>query len=302
MYQKAVALWHGLSAAEKGEWESQARPKHMTGFAWFMSQALKPNPGLYLPLQGGTMQGIIEMDGWPVRNMLDPVNPQDADTEAARDAAIAAAIGGSLTCDIYGYDGSNWQKLLVESAAQHNLRVRLYAGANAIDTHSGLGHVTTVMYGLVTRAIVCGYDGTDFPRVYARAGNADNESTAHTGLVTNARLFGYDGEAWDRLRTWSTGVLKIGRAEVDSTTIRKTAAGAVVGGAHRLFWVACSPDAPAAEWELTDAVGGGQPVVYDHFDNDRHSEQLIFDPPMKFTTGIWIEKFDHMKSLTFCYT
>ena len=77
MYQKAVALWHGLSAAEKGEWESQARPKHMTGFAWFMSQALKPNPGLYLPLQGGTMQGIIEMDGWPVRNMLDPVITAD---------------------------------------------------------------------------------------------------------------------------------------------------------------------------------------------------------------------------------
>ncbi|GAJ21836.1 unnamed protein product, partial [marine sediment metagenome] len=47
MYQKAVALWHALSAAEKADWESLARPRHMTGFAWFMSQCLRPNPGIY---------------------------------------------------------------------------------------------------------------------------------------------------------------------------------------------------------------------------------------------------------------
>lgn len=61
MYQKAVALWHALSASEQQDWESQARSRHMTGFAWFMSQALKPNPGLYLPLQGGIMAGDIDM-------------------------------------------------------------------------------------------------------------------------------------------------------------------------------------------------------------------------------------------------
>ena len=77
MYQKAVALWHGLSAAEKAEWESQARPKHMTGFAWFMSQALRPNPGLYLPLQGGTMQGIIDMNGHKIEDLPDPLAAQE---------------------------------------------------------------------------------------------------------------------------------------------------------------------------------------------------------------------------------
>lgn len=61
MYLKAVALWHELSASEKEDWESAARPKHMTGYAWFISQCLKPNPGIYLPLQGGTMQGDIDM-------------------------------------------------------------------------------------------------------------------------------------------------------------------------------------------------------------------------------------------------
>jgi len=77
MYQKAVALWLALSAAEKQEWESLARPKHMTGFAWFMSQALKPNPGLYLPLQGGTMQGNIDMAKFRLLRLPAPVDAQE---------------------------------------------------------------------------------------------------------------------------------------------------------------------------------------------------------------------------------
>ncbi|MBA7566889.1 hypothetical protein ES708_08588 [subsurface metagenome] len=81
MYQKAVALWHALSAAEKQEWESLARPKHMTGFAWFVSQALKPNPGLYLPLQGGKMQGDIDMDKNPIRSLRKPVDDQEPVTK-----------------------------------------------------------------------------------------------------------------------------------------------------------------------------------------------------------------------------
>lgn len=79
MYQKAVALWHALSEAEKQDWESQARSRHMTGYAWFISQALKPNPGLYLPLQGGTMQGDIHIDGHLLDGLADPL----ADTEAS---------------------------------------------------------------------------------------------------------------------------------------------------------------------------------------------------------------------------
>ncbi|GAI68401.1 unnamed protein product [marine sediment metagenome] len=77
MYQKAVALWHALSAEEKQEWESLARPKHMTGFAWFVSQALKPNPGLYLPLQGGRMAGGIDMAKNWIRNVRKPLDDQE---------------------------------------------------------------------------------------------------------------------------------------------------------------------------------------------------------------------------------
>lgn len=89
MYQKAVALWHLLSAAEKQEWESAARPRHMTGFAWFMSQCLRPNPGIYLPLQGGTMSGDIDMDGYKIEDLPDPAAAQNAATKAYVDALEA---------------------------------------------------------------------------------------------------------------------------------------------------------------------------------------------------------------------
>lgn len=72
MYQLAVELWHALSAAEKLAWESSARPRHMTGFAWFMSQALRPNPGLYLPLLGGAMQGDIDIATFRLLNLPAP--------------------------------------------------------------------------------------------------------------------------------------------------------------------------------------------------------------------------------------
>ncbi|MBA7615190.1 hypothetical protein ES703_22468 [subsurface metagenome] len=77
MYQKAVALWQALSGAEKQEWESLARPKHMTGFAYFISLALKPNPGLYLPLQGGTMAGDIDMAKHRLLRLPAPVDAQE---------------------------------------------------------------------------------------------------------------------------------------------------------------------------------------------------------------------------------
>jgi len=33
----------------------------MTGYAYYMSLCLRPNPGIYLPLAGGTMQGALDM-------------------------------------------------------------------------------------------------------------------------------------------------------------------------------------------------------------------------------------------------
>lgn len=389
MYQKCALLWHDLSIDEKNDCKRLGRPLHMTGFAYWQSKCLKPNPGIYLPLAGGIMQGIISMNGFNISDVLDPVDPQDADTEAARDAAIAAAIGGSLDCDIHGWDGSAWRNLLTESAAQHNLRVKLYDGANGIDSAilSFASCDVSALRGLFTRTqmmlqisgthinpwysallvadatggtavgtvALWAWNGASYDRLrmenaslhnlrvrlYDGANGIDSgilslagsDVSAVRGLYTRSQimlqysvtsitpwysavflgdatggtplgtvaLWGYNGATYDRLRTWSAGTLKIGRAGIDSTTIRKIATGAVVAGAHELYWIACSPDSPSAEWELTDAIAGGATVVYDHFDNDKHSEHLNFDPPMKFASGIWIEKFDHMKSLVFCY-
>jgi len=77
MFQACADLWHTLSTAEKASWESAARPLHMTGYAYYMSQCLRPNPGIYLPLAGGTMQGDIDMDSHKILTLPDPTLDQD---------------------------------------------------------------------------------------------------------------------------------------------------------------------------------------------------------------------------------
>jgi hypothetical protein len=62
MFQQCKDLWHTLSAGEKLTWEAAAREKHMTGYAYYISLCLKPNPGIYLPLAGGTMKGNVGAD------------------------------------------------------------------------------------------------------------------------------------------------------------------------------------------------------------------------------------------------
>ncbi len=104
MFQKVVALWHALSAAEKLEWESLARPHHMTGYAYFLSQCLKPNPGIYLPLQGGKMSGDIDMDKNRITKLPAPVSSQDADNLTAREAAIA--VHSALDTEVHGVGAS----------------------------------------------------------------------------------------------------------------------------------------------------------------------------------------------------
>ncbi len=81
MFSKCVDLWHLLSEEEKQIWESLARPLHMTGYAWFISQCLRPNPGIYLPLQGGTMSGNIEMAKNRLLQLPPPTDGQEAATK-----------------------------------------------------------------------------------------------------------------------------------------------------------------------------------------------------------------------------
>ena len=88
MFLKVVALWHALTPAEQAKWESNARPHHLTGYQWFVSQALRPNPGIYLPLQGGTMSGDIDMDKNRLLKLPLPTDPQEAASKTYIDQAL----------------------------------------------------------------------------------------------------------------------------------------------------------------------------------------------------------------------
>lgn len=81
MYQACAALWHTLSPEEQSTWESSARVKHMTGFALWQSQCLRPNPGIYLPLAGGIMQGDITMNSHKILILPEPSTDQDPATK-----------------------------------------------------------------------------------------------------------------------------------------------------------------------------------------------------------------------------
>lgn len=116
MYQKCTALWHALSAAEKQDWESSARRKHMTGYAWFISQCLRPNPGIYLPLQGGTMSGDIDMAKHRILKLPAPVDNQ----EPARKIDIGVGTFLGLT-DTPGAYAGQALKFTRVNAAQNAL-------------------------------------------------------------------------------------------------------------------------------------------------------------------------------------
>lgn len=104
MFQKCTLLWHGLSDAEKREWEIAGTLRHMTGYAWWQSQCLRPNPGIYLPLAGGTMSGEIDMDDNQIGGLVDP----NSDDKAARKAYVDAQIVANLyTQGARVYKGAN---------------------------------------------------------------------------------------------------------------------------------------------------------------------------------------------------
>jgi len=90
MYQKCAILWTSLGTAEKVAWHALASPRGMSGFNYFQSQCLRPNPGIYLPLAGGEMKGDIDMEGYSVLDLPAPTLPADAARKSYVDAAVAS--------------------------------------------------------------------------------------------------------------------------------------------------------------------------------------------------------------------
>lgn len=83
--------------------------------------------------------------------------------------------------------------------------------------------------------------------------------------------------------------------------LRLIAAGPVVGGAHKLYWVTMNPSAGLSVFELTDDTTGLTAVVYDHFHTAKEAHHVNLSPPMPFTTGIYLKTLTNMTSIIFGY-
>ena len=203
--------------------------------------------------------------------------------------------------NIYGYTGAAWQTLLVESNVLKNLRVKLYDGANGIT--SGVP-----IYGPVDISAVRGLDVRSFLYLYRTATTAyawqpmsyvADAVAGHTSASVG--LYAYNGATFDRLRSYNTGILKVGKGNIGAVPVRKTAVGQVVAGAHELHQLCVNPSAANAALELTDAVAGGAAVLMDMFFTARETHHYVFDPPIPFATGIYLETFTNLTSVLFCY-
>jgi hypothetical protein len=80
-----------------------------------------------------------------------------------------------------------------------------------------------------------------------------------------------------------------------------TGTGSVVTGARALYWLHIDPSGQNWDYELTDATAGGATVYFDDFHADRNGPIHTFDPPIPFSTGIYVETFTNLTSLTFAY-
>ncbi len=85
------------------------------------------------------------------------------------------------------------------------------------------------------------------------------------------------------------------------TTARLVAVGQVVAGAHKLYWISMNPSAGASVFELTDDITGLTAVVLDHYHAGRESHVFNAQPPMPFTTGIYLKTLTNMTSIIFGY-
>jgi len=233
----------------------------------------------------------------------DPATPEwrPVIVDPAGHLQVDVVTAPAIVSHCYGYDGSNWQTLLVESSAQKNLRVKLYDGANGIDSldlDTELGDLR----GLVTHSLINGHvTDTTFRRIKALTGASDNNASGLWGLVVQANLYGYDGFYFDRLRTYGTGILKVGRAEIGATHHRATAIGIIAAGGRKLFWICARPS--AANWVVgfTDTLIAGQPVKFDAGGAAVEMTHHNFDPPIEFGTGLYLETLTNVTALHICF-
>jgi len=104
-----------------------------------------------------------------------------------------------------------------------------------------------------------------------------------------------------KLWLWDDAAQEWVKAPASVVTIRLVAAGLIVAGRHKLHWIKCNPSVANSEWALSDAIIALAAVVLDSYHAGREGHTVNFIPPMQFTTGIYLETFTNMNSMTFGY-
>lgn len=105
--------------------------------------------------------------------------------------------------------------------------------------------------------------------------------------------------AFNWLMNHITGIWEEAPAIVTTTLL--DAEDEFIAGAHKLYWISCNPSAGNSNWALSDAIIAAQPIVLEHFHTAKESHNTNLIPPMQFNTGIYLEKFVAMTSMTFGY-
>ena len=93
------------------------------------------------------------------------------------------------------------------------------------------------------------------------------------------------------------------QGESGMSTNRLTAVGAFVSHACKVFWLTVRPS--SADWyvSLDDSLDGTGTTVWDVGSGGSNSApaHVIFDPPIEFDTGCYLEAVDHIASCTIGY-
>lgn len=227
----------------------------------------------------------VEIWGWDTAN----TEWVKALVDSSGHLQVDVLSGVGVASQLYGYDSTNWQTLLVESAALKNLRVKLYDGATGISS-AAMGYHTLTGSGLNVHAQVWGRTGAAAAAaINADYPNDDTHASTERGLDVISLLHGFDGTYFERLRTYATGILKVGRAEVGLSNSGVLSGDTEVkSSAGKVYWMSVS-DTAALSIELNDST--------DNSGTDRFAAVLpancyghyIFDPPIEFTSGIYLD-------------
>ncbi len=165
-----------------------------------------------LTTERGLIVKAILMAKWGANN-FDNLYLRDVSIDAG--ATPPSALG--VLTYLAGYNGATWDRLRVESNVAFNLRVKLYDGANGIDSAPINAGIADTTRGLVTATALYGRSGANWFPIEEDTGAADAVGTTQASIFTISRLYGYNGTTWDRLRVDASKNLKVNIAAVDAT-------------------------------------------------------------------------------------